>query len=53
MTLSNDPNADAPPLSTRTNEGLSLSLSVSFQYSLIQQDIPLLYVLTSTDYADT
>lgn len=46
-------NCLATALSTRTNEGLSLGLSVAFQYKLIQADIPKLYQLTATNYAST
>lgn len=43
----------AGPLSTRTNEGLSLKLYVTFQYKIIQADIPKIYLLTGTNYETT
>ena len=38
------------PLNTRTAEGLSLTLSVSFQYQLIKEKIPNLYNLANVNF---
>lgn len=38
------------PLTTRTAEGLSLTLSVSFQYKLIKDKIPYLYNLANINF---
>jgi regulator of protease activity HflC (stomatin/prohibitin superfamily) len=45
--------ADAGPLQTRTNEGLALSLCVSYQYRLEKKNITALYNLASINYAGT
>lgn len=42
--------ASAPPLDTRTKEGLSLKLHVVFQYQIRQDEVPQLYQLASTQY---
>lgn len=42
--------AQAPPLSTRTAEGLGLSLHVVLQYRLLKEDVPALYSLANTYY---
>mmetsp|Transcript_20690 Transcript_20690/g.18337 ORF Transcript_20690/g.18337 Transcript_20690/m.18337 type:complete len:300 (+) Transcript_20690:25-924(+) len=44
---------NAPPLETRTKEGLGLVLHVSFQYKLHREDIPKLYKLTNVRYEET
>ena len=41
------------PLNTRTAEGLSLTLSVSFQYKLIKEEIPKLYNLANINFHST
>lgn len=43
----------APPLQTRTGEGLALGLHVAFQYELIQEEIPALYTLANINYEQT
>jgi regulator of protease activity HflC (stomatin/prohibitin superfamily) len=45
--------ADSAPLETRTQEGLSLVLCVSFQYRLQKQNITDLYNLANIDYVGT
>lgn len=44
---------DAPPLETRTKEGLGLILHVAFQYKLHRSNIPKLYKLTNVRYEET
>eukprot|EP00932_Pfiesteria_piscicida_P018228 SRR837773.5089.p3 GENE.SRR837773.5089~~SRR837773.5089.p3 ORF type:complete len:314 (+),score=125.60 SRR837773.5089:3-944(+) len=48
--FSNRKHATAPPLDTRTKEGLSLKLHVVFQYQIRQKEVPELYQLASTTY---
>lgn len=45
--------ATSGPLQTRTGEGLGLTLSVSFQYKIIKEDIPKLYNLANVNYYST
>lgn len=42
--------ADAKPLKTRTKEGLSLGLHISFQYQLIKKDLAKLYEISNVNY---
>mmetsp|Transcript_38386 Transcript_38386/g.99301 ORF Transcript_38386/g.99301 Transcript_38386/m.99301 type:complete len:412 (-) Transcript_38386:44-1279(-) len=42
--------AQSGPLSTRTQEGLSLRLHIVFQYRLIQDKVPVLYKLAASNY---
>lgn len=51
--FSDRPGRNAPPLETRTKEGLGLVLHVSFQYRLYRKDIPKLYKLTNVRYEET
>lgn len=51
--FSDRPGRNAPPLETRTKEGLGLILHVSFQYRLYRKDIPKLYKLTNVRYEET
>lgn len=51
--FSDRPGRNAPPLETRTKEGLGLVLHVSFQYRLHKADIPKLYKLTNVRYEET
>lgn len=51
LEFSERPTRKAPPLSTRTAEGLALTLHVSFQYELMQSDVPKLYALANVGYA--
>mmetsp|Transcript_12196 Transcript_12196/g.12216 ORF Transcript_12196/g.12216 Transcript_12196/m.12216 type:complete len:303 (-) Transcript_12196:37-945(-) len=44
---------NAPPLETRTKEGLGLILHVAFQYKLHRHSIPKLYKLTNVRYEET
>lgn len=48
--FSDQRNVQAPPLSTRTKEGLELKLHFSFLYQLQKENIPELYRLVGTDY---
>lgn len=41
------------PLKTRTQEGLALTLHISFQYKLIKPELYSLYALTNKDYEGT
>eukprot|EP00928_Gymnodinium_smaydae_P017595 TRINITY_DN16727_c0_g5_i1.p1 TRINITY_DN16727_c0_g5~~TRINITY_DN16727_c0_g5_i1.p1 ORF type:complete len:360 (-),score=43.90 TRINITY_DN16727_c0_g5_i1:106-1185(-) len=50
LEFSNRHSATAQPLSTRTAEGLSLTLHIAFQYHLIQDEIPALYQLANRFY---
>lgn len=50
LEFSNRTSATAPGLSTRTAEGLGLTLHVSFQYHLIKDKIPVLYKLANINY---
>lgn len=45
--------ATSGPLQTRTGEGLGLTLSVSFQYKVILEDIPKLYNLANVNFHST
>ncbi len=45
--------AESTPLQTRTGEGLSVVLSVSFQYQLIKEKIPDLYNLANVYFHST
>ena len=45
--------AESKPLQTRTGEGLSVVLSVSFQYQLIKNKIPDLYNLANINFHST
>lgn len=45
--------AKGAALKTRTKEGLALSMSVSFQYRLIQSQLSQLYSLTNVNYEQT
>mmetsp|Transcript_46802 Transcript_46802/g.54245 ORF Transcript_46802/g.54245 Transcript_46802/m.54245 type:complete len:309 (-) Transcript_46802:187-1113(-) len=51
--FSSSPKANAPPLRTRTGEGLALGLHIAFQYELIQDQIPALYTLANIYYEQT
>lgn len=51
--FSDRPSRNAPPLETRTKEGLQLILHVSFQYKLYKDTIPKLYKLTNVRYEET
>jgi hypothetical protein len=51
--FSDRPEANSPPLETRTKEGLGLVLHVSFQYKLERHNIPRLYKLTNVRYEET
>ncbi|KAL4464106.1 hypothetical protein ABPG74_006043 [Tetrahymena malaccensis] len=42
-----------PPLRTRTAEGLSLELFLSFEYQLIKEEIPELYSMNNLEYERT
>jgi len=50
LEFSNRTSATAPALSTRTAEGLGLTLHVAFQYHLIKDKIPALYKLANVNY---
>lgn len=45
--------ASSGPLRTRTQEGLALTLHISFQYKLIKEGIPALYDLSNLQYEQT
>ncbi len=49
----NKKNSESSPLQTRTGEGLSVILSVSFQYQLIKEKIPDLYNLANINFHST
>ena len=51
--FSDNKNAESSPLQTRTGEGLSVTLSVSFQYQLIKEKIPDLYNLANVYFHST
>lgn len=51
--FSNARGATAEQLQTRTAEGLSLGLHVSFQYQLIKEDLPKLYNMANINYHST
>ncbi|CAD8105788.1 unnamed protein product [Paramecium primaurelia] len=51
--FSDDKRAQSQPLKTRTAEGLTLSLHVSFQYQLIKNEIALLYAMAGLNYEAT
>ncbi|CAD8121588.1 unnamed protein product [Paramecium sonneborni] len=51
--FSDDKRAQSQPLKTRTAEGLTLSLHVSFQYQLIKNEIAKLYALGGLNYEAT
>ena len=48
--FSDEYQADATELKTRTAEGLELSVHCAFQYKLIKEDLVKLYRLTGGDY---
>ena len=48
--FSSDQGAQYGKLSTRTKEGLDLSLSFAFQYQLRQKDLPKMYLMCQQDY---
>eukprot|EP00933_Yihiella_yeosuensis_P035016 TRINITY_DN28493_c0_g1_i1.p1 TRINITY_DN28493_c0_g1~~TRINITY_DN28493_c0_g1_i1.p1 ORF type:complete len:415 (+),score=61.21 TRINITY_DN28493_c0_g1_i1:78-1322(+) len=50
LEFSNRSQAQAPPLGTRTAEGLALNLHVAFQYHLIRDQVPQLYQSTNIMY---
>jgi regulator of protease activity HflC (stomatin/prohibitin superfamily) len=51
--FSDQPKAAGTPLQTRTAEGLSLVLHLSFQYQVNTTEIPKLYNLANTNYHST
>ncbi len=51
--FSDSPSANSGPLRTRTQEGLALTLHISFQYKLIKEGIPALYDLSNLQYEQT
>lgn len=51
--FSNNQFAVSSPLQTRTKEGLSLALHVSFQYQIMKEKIPDLYNLANINYQST
>ena len=51
--FSENKKAESTPLQTRTGEGLSVVLSVSFQYQLIKEKIPDLYNLANIYFHST
>jgi len=51
--FSENKKAESTPLQTRTGEGLSVTLSVSFQYQLIKDKIPDLYNLANINFHST
>ena len=51
--FSSSKKATSNPLQTRTGDGLSLTLSVSFQYKLIKEEIPKLYNLANINFHST
>ncbi|CAD8196714.1 unnamed protein product [Paramecium octaurelia] len=51
--FSDDKRAQSQPLKTRTAEGLTLSLHVSFQYQLIKNEIAQLYAMGGLNYEAT
>lgn len=51
--FSDSKTATSEPLQTRTAEGLGLTLSVSFQYKVIKNDIPKLYNLANINFHST
>jgi len=51
--FSDSPTANSGPLRTRTQEGLALTLHISFQYKLIKEGIPALYDLSNLQYEQT
>ena len=51
--FSNGSGATSTPLQSRTGEGLSLALHVSFQYKIIKDKIPDLYNLANINYQST
>ena len=51
--FSENKKAESTPLQTRTGEGLSVILSVSFQYQLIKEKIPDLYNLANINFHST
>jgi hypothetical protein len=51
--FSDQPKASGQPLQTRTAEGLSLVLHLSFQYQVNTTQIPQLYSLANTNYHST
>ena len=51
--FSGSPNADIDKLNARTNDGVSLGVSLSFQYTLNKEDLPELYDQSNTNYEST
>ena len=51
--FSNSSRANDKPLATRTNDGLALSLHISFQYQLQKSGLPTLYKNTLLNYETT
>jgi len=51
--FSNRKGAQAVALKTRTQEGLALEISLSFQYQLIPKELPDLYAMSNVDYEVT
>lgn len=51
--FSDSASANSGPLRTRTQEGLALTLHISFQYKLIKEGIPALYDLSNLQYEQT
>lgn len=51
--FSDSPSTDNDPLSTRTKDGVSLGMSLSFQYQLIKKELPALYDQSNTNYEST
>lgn len=51
--FSDSGNSQGASLKTRTKEGLSLGLDISFQYELIKNEIPKLYELSNINFEQT
>ena len=51
--FSGSPNADIDKLNARTNDGVSLGVSLSFQYTLNKDELPELYDQSNTNYEST
>ncbi|CAG9331871.1 unnamed protein product [Blepharisma stoltei] len=51
--FSDTPHAQGGSLKTRTKEGLSLGLELSFQYELIRNKIPKLYEISNVNFEQT
>jgi len=43
VVFTSDPNADSPPIATRTSNGVSLTISFSLQYRLIKENLVSVY----------